>query len=325
MINGHRTADGAVPAIGGRNTQTALCAENDGVAGGVDVHCPGNAEIEDDVALETDKRSGKVVHAERIGIFMMLAVADIVRIRAEERGLIARNGQRLRIADRVHDHVQRIAADVAQSADAAGILCDEGRTVGRRDTATTTAAGLDVIDLAELARLNNLFDHLHVGIKTRLEADRQHLAALFLGFQQFGSLVHGDAHRLLQQDVDTLFKRIDCRRNVLTVVGADGDRIQMHVRIVQHFLVAAVIALDALKTQLLAERSRLAGDDVRRSDDLGIRIVLIRRDVCFCNPARADDTDAQLAVGIHHFCFLGVLLEAVENIAHCIYLQKIIY
>lgn len=113
---------------------------------------------------------------------------------------------------------------------------------------------------------------------------------------------------------------------MLTVIGADGNGIQLHVRIVQHLLVAAVIALDALKTHLLAEGSRLAGDDVRRGNDLGIRIVLICRDVRLCDPARADDADAQFSVGIDNFGFLGVFLEPVKNIAHDMYLRKnIIY
>ena len=57
MINGHRAADRAVPAVGRRNAKTCFGTENDGVAGGVDVHGPSNTEVENDVAFETNEMS----------------------------------------------------------------------------------------------------------------------------------------------------------------------------------------------------------------------------------------------------------------------------
>ena len=139
------------------------------------------------------KRSGEIVNAEACGVLsssVMRIGGSILRIGAEEVGGVARNGQRLRIADRVEHHVQRIAADVAQSADTSGALLDEGAV---RDAATTAAAGLDVIDLAQHAGLSTMrLDHLHVGVIAGLEADGQDLAALLLGAADFNGLVQSN-------------------------------------------------------------------------------------------------------------------------------------
>ena len=59
-----------------------------------------------------------------------------------------------------------------------GLLLDEGAV---RDAATTAAAGLDVVDLAQHAAFYDLLDHLHVLVQTGLEADGEHLAALLFG------------------------------------------------------------------------------------------------------------------------------------------------
>ena len=70
VVNLHRTANGAVPALGGRNAQTALGTQNDGVTGGVHVHCPSNSEVENDTALETNECSCEIVNAELFSNFI---------------------------------------------------------------------------------------------------------------------------------------------------------------------------------------------------------------------------------------------------------------
>ena len=74
VINLHRAADGAVPAVGGRNTETALLAEDDGVAGGVKVHCPGDTEVKNYTAFETDERCGEIVDREALGVILGLII-----------------------------------------------------------------------------------------------------------------------------------------------------------------------------------------------------------------------------------------------------------
>ena len=64
VIERHRSADGAVPAVGRGDTERAVLTEDDGITGGIGVHCPGNTEVKDDSALETDECCCKVIYAE---------------------------------------------------------------------------------------------------------------------------------------------------------------------------------------------------------------------------------------------------------------------
>ena len=100
MIDGHRTADRAVPAVGRGNAKSAFCAEKDRVARRVDIHCPSNAKIENDTALQANKRTGKIVHTEMLGyLFGALNARIPFRRCTEIRRGEAGNREWLRIAD----------------------------------------------------------------------------------------------------------------------------------------------------------------------------------------------------------------------------------
>ena len=248
------------------------------------MHRPGDAEIEDDAALKTDERRRKVLDVETRRVLGIV----VFRIGAEIVGGVAGGRQRLRIADGVEDHIERIAADVSHRADAGSLVLDEGAV---RDAAASAAAGLDVVDLAEFPRLYDLLDHFHILVHTGLETDRQDLAALLLGAHDLHRFLGGDAHRLFQKDVHALPERVNGRDRVLTVVGADRDRVQFLV--VEQFLVAR-IAAHAFKTVSLEERLGFAGDQVRARDDLDVLHLLIAFDVRLGDPSGADDADLQL-------------------------------
>ena len=68
MVEGHGAAHRAVPAFGGGDAQGSLGAQNHRVAGGIQVHSPGDAEVQNDVALQTHKGGGEVIHIEAGGI-----------------------------------------------------------------------------------------------------------------------------------------------------------------------------------------------------------------------------------------------------------------
>lgn len=149
VIQGHGAAHGAVPALGGGDPQTGFGAQNDGVTGGIHVHGPGNAEVHDDIAFQTDETGSEIVNLKLLGVFLntALCVVAVVGVGAEECGLVAGNGQGLGIADGVQHHIQGVAADVAQGAQACGCVLDEGGAVGSGDASAAAAAGLDVVDL----------------------------------------------------------------------------------------------------------------------------------------------------------------------------------
>ena len=52
VIELHCAANGAVPALGGGDAQTALGTQNDGVTGGVHIHGPRDTEVQHDAALK---------------------------------------------------------------------------------------------------------------------------------------------------------------------------------------------------------------------------------------------------------------------------------
>ena len=159
MIQGHRTANGAVPALGGGDTQTAFSTHDDGITGGIQVHCPGNAEVNHNVTFQTDETGCEVIDLKLLGIFLNTAlhIVTVVGVGAEECGLITGNGQRLGIADGIENHVQGIAADVAQGAQTCGSILNEGGAIGGRDASSAAAAGLDVVNLTQNAGIDDPF------------------------------------------------------------------------------------------------------------------------------------------------------------------------
>lgn len=94
VIKFHGTADAAVPTVGGGDAQAAFRAQDNGVAGGVYIHRPRNAEVENDAAFQTNKRRGKVVYAEFLRIFGVagLDIIAVARVGAEVCRFISRHG-----------------------------------------------------------------------------------------------------------------------------------------------------------------------------------------------------------------------------------------
>ena len=303
----------------------ALGAQDDGVTRGVDVHGPCDTEVQDDAAFQTDESSGEIVHLELLSIVLhaTVGIVGVVRTLAEEGRLVAGNGQGLGIADGIEDHVQGVAADIAQSAQACGAVFDEGGTEGSGDASAAAAAGLDVVDVAQDAGLDDLLDHLHVLVHTGLEADGNHLAGLLLGLADSDGLFQGDAHGLLQQDVQAGLQRVDGALGMGAVVGADADGVQVQGLVGQHLGVVAV-ALNAFHAQVCEELLSLAGDQVGTCHDLNVGLLQVADHVSLGDPAAADDTDADLlgsvniAGGLYifetiqnafcHFCFPPFIL-----------------
>ena len=263
IIQGHRTADRAVPALGGRDAQGALGAQHHGVPGGVQVHGPGNAEVQHQPALQADKGRGEVIHIKARGVLGLLVLSG----GAKEVGGIPRGSQRPGIAHGVEHHVQGIASNVTQGADACGLFFNEG-AVG--NAAAAASAGLDVIDFSQGARFHDLLDLLHVGVHARLKADGQQLAAGLLRADDVRRLLNRRGHRLFQQHIDARIERVDGTYRVLGVVGAYADCVQLLV--VQHGLVVR-IEIAAGHTIARGKFLSLAGDQVCHGNNLNIRLL----------------------------------------------------
>ena len=91
----------------------------------------------------------------------------------------------------------------------------------------SAAAGLQVINLAQLARIDNFFNHLHVRAHAGLEADSQNFAALLLGPHHLYGLVKGDGKGLFQHDIDAGLQRVNGAGGMLSVVGTDTNRVKI--------------------------------------------------------------------------------------------------
>ena len=189
---------------------------------------------------------------------------------------------------------------------------------------TTSAAGLDVIDLTEHAGLNNSLDLLHVYVETGLEADRNDLSAFLFCFADGNGFVKRYAHRLFKQNRNTVLQRVDGTNGVGSVVGANAYCVELFG--VEH-LKMSVFAFVAGRTVYvigLLELLSLAGDKVCESDNLNVGLVLIAPDVCFGDPAGTDDTDANLFGSIDRLNFLvrfEFIQDAVLYFCHYFYLQ----
>ena len=74
VIQSHGTTDGAIPTVSGRNTERTFGTENDGITGGICVHCPGNTEVQNNIAFQTYKCCCKVVNGESFSVPEILGV-----------------------------------------------------------------------------------------------------------------------------------------------------------------------------------------------------------------------------------------------------------
>ena len=316
VIDNEIAADGAVPALGGGDAEASLGAVDDGVARGVEVHSPGNAEIEDDAALKANERRGEIVNAERIGKLgtAEFLICNVVRILAEEVGGVARDRQRLGMSEGVENHIERVATDVAERAETARVLCDEGgliSLVADGNTATAAAARLNVVYLAEDARLNNVAHHLHILVESRLEADGEHLARLLLCSHNLDSLVECDGKGLLEKNVKSCLKCRDSAGGVLAVIGADGHGVELQGLIIDHLNAVLVVALNLGFMVNIKEFACSTSDNIRACDDLHVGLLEICIHVRECNAAGAYDTDSYLLRGID-LLYLLIFLESVK-------------
>ena len=114
--------------------------------------------------------------------------------------------------------------------------------------------------------------------------------------------------------MDTLLQSVDSGACVLTVVGADGNGVQLQGLVVQHLLVGGVIGLDALHAVLLEEGGGLTGDEVGTGHDLHVGHALVGIHVGVCDPAATDDTYTELSVGVNNS--LNLLTCVVKKRVH---------
>ncbi len=292
MIQRHGTADGAVPAIRRRNAERAFLTEDYGVAGGVGMHCPRNAEVEDYAALKTNECCSEIVNAESLCI----RKRSILGVLSEEIGGVAGYGKRLRISDGVEHHIERIASDIAECADTCGLILDEGTS---RNTAAASTAGLDIVNFSESAGLADALDHSHVCVKAGLEADGNKFSGALLGASHLDSLVKRYAHRLLEKNVASVLERIDRAAAMLAVVGADAYNVE--VFLLEHFEMVRISSCMNLLVRC-EEIVRLAGDYVGACDDLHIVKLKVLTEMRPRDRSGTDYSYSDLLIG--HFIFL---------------------
>ena len=196
------------------------------------MHGPGNAEIEDDTALQTDEGSCEIIYVESGGILRGIKFG----IGAQIVGTVAGYGQGLGIAYGVQNHVQGVAADITQRADACCFFFNEGAS---GNAVSAAAAGLYVVDASEFTGIHDFFNHLHILVHTGLEAEREDFSALFFCTDDIQGFLGGDAHGLFQKDMKALVQSIDGTFCVCFVIGADTYRIQIGFSL-QHFFVGRI-------------------------------------------------------------------------------------
>ena len=177
---------------------------------------------------------------------------------------------------------------------------------------TAAAAGLDVVHAAQLAGLDDLLDHLHVGVQTGLEADGHDLAALLFSLADFHGFVQRDGHELLQQHVQAMLQSVDGAHGVVAVVHANADGVHGHG--VDHLLV--VLEGGGLDLVFLQELFGLAGDQVTGGHDLHVGLMQVSLDVAVGDSAGADDADTQLLLAVNGLFFRHVGAEVVHIKSH---------
>ena len=137
--------------------------------------------------------------------------------------------------------------------------------IADRNSAPTSAAGLNIVDFSELAGLDDLLDLLHIFIEARLKADREDLSGSPSAARHVSTASSRVTENGFSRSTFTpCFSAQTGRRGVPTVVRADGNRVEL--LLFEHFLVRSV-NVDALDAEFLEESLRLAGDDVAAGDE----------------------------------------------------------
>lgn len=105
----------------------------------------------------------------------------------------------LGITDSIKNHVQRVAADIANSANTGSFIFNKAGAERNWNPAAATTAGLNIVNFAQLAGLHNFLNLSHIRVKTGLEANGKHLAILLFGTADSDRFFQRDAHGLFQQ------------------------------------------------------------------------------------------------------------------------------
>ena len=200
------------------------------------MHIPGDTEIQNDIAFQPNIRGSEIIHAKFVCAFRLSYLGIRLRRLAKEAGCTPRHRQGLRISDGVEHHVQRITANIADRAQPRFILLYKGFGPTDRYTMAAAASCLNVVNLAQFSRLDNFFNHLHVGVITRLKSDGNDFTAFLFRAANGDGFVQSHRHRLFQQYMQPVFQRVNRALCMRAVVCADTDRIHRHG--VDHIFIA---------------------------------------------------------------------------------------
>ena len=241
-------------------------------------------------ALEADQGDAEVLHLEAVRLLV------VQRVGAEVARGGGGDGQGQGVVQGVEGHIQGVAADVRQSPRPGQIAPDEGAP---RHPPPAPPAGLDVVDLAQLAGLHDPLDHLHVGVVAGLEADAEDAPGAPRRAGHVDGLVEGHRHRLLHQHVLARLEGVDAGAVVGDVGGADADRSGVPLQ----QAVVVLVGLGPAQPVRLDERGRFPGHDVADGDHLDVRHVLVRPGVRAGDAPAADDPDSHRAC--HRTCHVA--------------------
>ncbi len=136
---------------------------------------------------------------------------------------------------------------------------------------SAAAAGLNIVNSAELARLNYLLNHLHISVETGLEAYGNYLAALLFCLANSDSLFKSNSHRFFKKNRKTVLKRVNCAFRMGAVVGADRYGVKVHG--VNHFLVIGERL--SLYLVILEKLFSLSGDKIGAGYYLNIGLLFV--------------------------------------------------
>ena len=303
-----------------RKILSVLQADAGLVAHEVDVHlifadvlCPGAVEG-DDGAFGTDHAGDGIIHIISAAVIRRtcphILIGIVFHILTQHAEGFAGNGQRLGIAAAVHNDIQEVNAPVDQRAAAGDGLGGKG-TAQTGNGTVRTEADVNMVDVAQLAIINDLLDQVHIVVETVDHADVQHLAGLMLCLLHFQSFRIGTGCRLFAQHMLARPEAIDGDGGMDIIGRTDGNG--LHFGICQYFMIvrdglAAAIGRDGLLGTL--------GENIAEIEDLSVLVLHIRGDMGIVgNGAAADHSNFD---GFHHkfrlslFRFFGCLRQPLR-------------
>lgn len=228
---------------------------------------PTDFEIDGAAAFHFDDGGGAVFDvAGFAGINFAFAPVEFAEAARAEFGVgLAEDAGGFEVAQEMEGNVEDVDADI-EAATAAGIFFLREPRADARDAAAPQPKCARVIDVAEVAALDEELGHLGGAVEAQILTDHEGALHFHGGVNDPGCLFGAGGHGLFEEDMFAGLEGFDGDRRVKIIGQGDGDGINVRL-----FEQLAIVGIAAGDFETLGGFPGAAGMDFRHRDDRGSR------------------------------------------------------